>query len=309
MKFYDWTLLQNYIRKKYPTAPIAKAKLQDFCKITLAAMLRDGTTVKLDSPDPVERQTGVDICRVYLDQHWDNIQRPYYNLWPVVVPMFLKVKLSVPCNCLRLPFSTFVLRLPKQAAPLVYQDDRKHIRTITAIRGSTMPAEMSPLSIDQLLIEFQTSCPTLSEEEQAGTSVITFPLIADTTIEQMLTQSVGPVTLQLSAAAMVLRLCLGVCLLDNDPSIISPDVLDCDRLKYDETKHQKYIDKAHRRGKVGWDIGKGLEVVPHLRMPHFGWRWTGPGGKIPKLVPIEGSIVHRNKLLEVPTGFAGGPDV
>lgn len=65
------------------------------------------------------------------------------------------------------------------------------------------------------------------------------------------------------------------CLLENDPSIISPDVLADDRAKFDQGGEQRYVDKAHRRGKVGWDVGRHIEVIPHYRRPHMALVWTG----------------------------------
>jgi hypothetical protein len=31
----------------------------------------------------------------------------------------------------------------------------------------------------------------------------------------------------------------------------------------------KYVAKAHRRGKVGWNAGRRTEVAPHYRRPHM----------------------------------------
>ena len=73
------------------------------------------------------------------------------------------------------------------------------------------------------------------------------------------------------------RLCCSLCLLENDPSIISPDVLSKDRVKFEQTGDQKFVDKAHRRGKVGWDVGRHIEVSPHYRRPHMALVWTGSG--------------------------------
>jgi hypothetical protein len=73
------------------------------------------------------------------------------------------------------------------------------------------------------------------------------------------------------------RLCCSLCLLENDPSIISPDVLADDRAKYEASGDQKYVDKAHRRGKVGWDVGKHIEVIPALPPPAHGLGLDGPG--------------------------------
>ena len=81
------------------------------------------------------------------------------------------------------------------------------------------------------------------------------------------------------------RLCCSLCLLENDPAIISPDVLADDRAKYEASGDQKYVDKAHRRGKVGWDVGKHIEVIPHFRRPHMALVWTGMGGRCRRLCP------------------------
>ena len=63
--------------------------------------------------------------------------------------------------------------------------------------------------------------------------------------------------------------------------------------------------KAHRRGKVGWDVGRQVEVMPHYRRPHLMLAWTGPGRAVPKIVPRRGSIVHRSAVEKVPSGFGG----
>ena len=103
-----------------------------------------------------------------------------------------------------------------------------------------------------------------------------------------------------------IRLCCSLCLLENDPEIISPDVLADDRAKFEASGDQKFVDKAHRRGKVGWDVGKHIEVIPHFRRPHMTLVWTGSGRAVPKIVPRRGSIVHREAVEKLPSGFGGG---
>jgi len=100
-------------------------------------------------------------------------------------------------------------------------------------------------------------------------------------------------------------LCCTLCLLDNDPSIISPDVLAKDRDRFERTGDQKYVDKAHRRGEVGWNVGRHIEVSPHYRRPHLMLAWTGPGRAVPRVVPRRGSVVHREMVEKVPSGYGG----
>jgi len=94
--------------------------------------------------------------------------------------------------------------------------------------------------------------------------------------------------------------------LENDFSAISPGVLADDRAKFEQTGDQRYVDKAQRRGKVGWDVGRHIEVIPHYRRPHMALVWTGHGRVVPKIVPRKGSIVHREAVEKLPSGFGGG---
>ena len=48
-----------------------------------------------------------------------------------------------------------------------------------------------------------------------------------------------------------------------------------------------------------------IEVIPHFRRPHMTLVWTGAGRKVPRLVPRRGSIVHREAVEKLPSGFSG----
>jgi hypothetical protein len=78
------------------------------------------------------------------------------------------------------------------------------------------------------------------------------------------------------------RLCCSLCLLEHDPEIISLVVLSKDRDRFDQTGDQKYVDKAHRRGKVGWDVGRHVDVAPHYLRPHMMLAWRGRAGRSPR---------------------------
>ncbi len=92
---------------------------------------------------------------------------------------------------------------------------------------------------------------------------------------------------------------------DQAGEVGSPDVLADDRAKYEASGDHKYVDKAHRRGKVGWDVGKHIEVIPHYRRPHMALVWTGRGRAVPRVVPRRGSVVHREAVEKVPMGWEG----
>lgn len=67
---------------------------------------------------------------------------------------------------------------------------------------------------------------------------------------------------------------------------------------------RKKIMKFHQYKTFKQCIAK-IEVSPHCRRPHFAIRWTEKGHSVPKLVPVNGCLVNRSKLLPVPTGYLG----
>jgi hypothetical protein len=51
--------------------------------------------------------------------------------------------------------------------------------------------------------------------------------------------------------------------------VIEPDVLSKDRDKFERGGDRKYVDKAPRRGKIGWNVERHIDVAPHYRRPHM----------------------------------------
>ena len=58
--------------------------------------------------------------------------------------------------------------------------------------------------------------------------------------------------------------------------------------KYEDSGDRKYVDRARRRGKLGWNVGARIEVMPHYRRPHPALVWTGPGRAVPRIVMRKG---------------------
>lgn len=97
---------------------------------------------------------------------------------------------------------------------------------------------------------------------------------------------------------------LGLLSQSAEDNIIVPDVLNKDRDKFKKSNDPKYVDKAHRTGKIGWEIGAGLEVSPHYRSgTPLAIYWTGKGRTQMILRSRKSTFVHRKKLEEIPTGF------
>lgn len=107
------------------------------------------------------------------------------------------------------------------------------------------------------------------------------------------------------ATSLALRTAIFTLMIKNDPQFVEPEVLTKDAHKWDAAdvkQRQIMVDRAVRRGKHGFTLGKQFETVPHFRRPHFAIRWTEKGRTVPKLTAIKGAVVHRDKLTTVPTG-------
>jgi len=233
--------------------------------------------------------------RCCMEMKWYDAMRPYYKVWPSVIKPLCRTKLDVPMNAMSIRERSIVARFANGCE--VATGDM-------LLRAILIYATTEGLSL---------LCDGLDTKSGLETTSIPlqFPLLSDKTFEQHIADAPQPPQLfvrdefreTLGFGDVALRIALSLLLLADDPSIIEPDVLSKDERKYEQTKDQKFIKKAHRRGKVGWHIGKTFDAMPHYRRPHLALRHTGKGRMIPQIVPVKGSVVHRQKMTTVPTGY------
>ena len=238
------------------------------------------------------------------ERDWEQARRPYYNVWPSIVPMLTRLNLDLDSGLIQLPLPALCVRLPKQQNPLTFDWQGQPFEIHCMLMGDMDDGRGISILIDvgEIMDNSAFNVPIYTYRN--------FPRRSGLTVEQSLaglgkgiTADIG-VQIPDDLLTDCVRLCCSLCLLENDPEIISPDVLSKDRDKFDLTGDQRYIDKAHRRGKVGWDVGRHVEVAPHYRRPHMALVWTGRGRAVPKIVPRRGSVVHREVVEKLPSGFA-----
>ena len=232
----------------------------------------------------------------YMVHSWKESRCPYYKVWPAILPALTKVSLDVKLSDLSLGLRTILIRFAESNEPDMGELGKMHW-ILTAYEQFS---DCCSLAVETGLLH----------PSGFGCGIFWLRTIDDGTIEDQLS-TVPPQSnddaITHSITPMSFRIALTVHLLADDPSIITPDVLAKDRDRYDSETDEKWkqraVDRARRRGVVGWNIGADYEVCPHYRRPHFGLRHTGKGGTVPRIVPIKGAVVHRSKLTEVPTGY------
>ncbi|NLS97579.1 MAG: hypothetical protein GXX96_36025 [Planctomycetaceae bacterium] len=237
------------------------------------------------------------------ERDWEKARRPYYNVWPSIVPMLTRLNLDLDSGLIQLPMPALCVRLPKQNNPMTF-DWRGQSFQIRCI----MLGDMGEGKAISVLIDVGETMNNGAFDMPVYT-YCNFRRQDGLTVEQSLAglgkDAFSDIGVQVPSDFVTdcVRLCCSLCLLEHDPSVIEPDVLSKDRDKFESSGDQKYVDKAHRRGKVGWNVGRHIEVSPHYRRPHMALVWTGTGRAVPKIVPRRGSVVHRELVEKVPSGF------
>lgn len=252
MKFDEFETLYQIARKTEHLREHAQLPpVMFYLKITESA-------ANIASPDDY-----VYLTRTVQEGLWYLKSRPFYKVWPGIIPCLTKTRLDITLSDLKLEKNAFAAFLPAGQGSVLVTTNEQPTLAITVQRtdgyAATATVHDAAKPLEKAIMQHPEFTP-------------------------------------------MLRVAIAIIMLDNDPAIIDREVLSKDRLKWEQTRDPKYIEKAAKRGINGWRVGEKVEVMPHFRRPHFAIRWTGPGGKIPKLRPISGSIVHRDLVTKVPTG-------
>lgn len=238
---------------------------------------------------------GSNIALALSERHWHTSGRPFFNVYPSVLNALKNTTLQIDPKdipesivhelgaiCVKFPIGfQHPMKLDARSFMLVVSE-----RTI--VKGSVVPVKSVGVSVglNDFDVVLSMSCQygKVFENCEAGSP-----------------SGLGYTDDEHEIRKYISRIGLGVLMLAADPDFLKPIVLK----KFGNVEHptSDQIDKSKRRGVFGFSIGESIEVAPHIRRPHFAIRWTGKGREVPRLVPVKGSLIHRNKMTTVPTGF------
>ena len=200
---------------------------------------------------------------------WKQLRRPYYQVWPAIIPALLNLRLDIESALIGTPTQALVVRLPLD----------KPIPELPGVQTALMVQE-GPGDDLRLWVNFMR--PT-----GLANMHITLGCEPGKTLEQSFQESAANTESYIITGNFIseehfplvqncLRLCAMLCLLADDPEVIAADVLADDRQKYEASGgDRKYVERAHRRGKFGWNVGQQIEVMPTTAAPTR--PWSGPG--------------------------------
>jgi len=253
--------------------------------------------------DAVKLGSGQFFGQIANERDWERERRPYYNVWPSIVPMLTRLNLELDSALIQLPLPALCIRFPKIKNPLTFDWKGEEVQIRCMLMGEINEGRGLSILIDVGEVMGTEGIPVYNYRNfrrQEGLTV-------EEALRELGSNELAELGVQIPDAMITdcVRLCCSLCLLENDPSVIEPDVLSKDRARFEQTGDEKYIAKAHRRGKVGWNVGRRIEVAPHYRRPHMTLVWTGRGRAVPRVVPRRGSVVHREVVEKLPSGFGG----
>ena len=250
-----------------------------------------------------------------LEGWWEMDKCPYYRVYPTIIPMLLKLNLSIDAGLIKLPpnLRSFAVNFPKTDHKLSFDANgaRYSIRSLICGPASLVSQQQNYDGIS-IWIDFGETmgmCGLTNHPTVSTFPILTYinmPIKEGITVEEashMLhadpTATYG-IMMPQEIKAGIIKLVCTLCLLENDPAIIEPDILDKDRANYERNPSQVMVDRAVRRGKIGWNVGRKIEMIPHVRGPSpLALYWTGKGRTIPLIRYRKGCIVHRELITKV----------
>lgn len=250
------------------------------------------------------------------ERDWVAAGRPYYDLYPGLIEPFAKLCLDIKPTSLQPPggLRNLLVRFPEHP-------DNKTARTMFI---AWQPTRWQGTSLDgQAVNPFIVVGGDFGERDEGGlmvASVYAPPPDDSKTLQEWLdvmpykdqTDGSNYTTIfqnDQQALFKLVRIACCLCLLNNNPELITPQVLNRDADKARNATPEELAALAARaraNGRYGFSVGAGLESIPHMRRPHPAIYHTGKGRAVPVIKMRKGSVVQRKKVTEVPTGFLGG---
>lgn len=273
-----------------------------------------------------------------METDWHETERPYYNLWPSIIPALLKLRLDADASFFQPPLGVLLLRFPIDGNPLVWTDRGQEwrVRTVlcgnaSLVRGSGRDRQgwvkgdylTNPEQFVRGISMWLDIHEPLEEgegDEYVGSTYKKHQLhrmmykhlvceegrTIEWSFDNIPPHDSADIGVQYPDHIVrdVARIVCTLCLMAEDKDLVEPIVLKADEDKFERTGDLGLVSKAIRRGNFGFNVGRNIEVMPHVRAASpAALYWVGQGRKIPRIRFRRGTVVHRKRLAQVPTGF------
>lgn len=266
--------------------------------------------------DPAAYLSRGEFTRIFnlheAERLWIKAGRPFYNLWPKVIPFLLKVNLTkVPASQVLLPLGELALRFPTDSTFKVGFKSGNHANKELPAQALFVNQFQKPDIKDgkAFVITVQVNEHPTDIIYTSHTTNSLFLEDGRSVEECMQAVHTEDGDLKIESSREILRIAVTCCLLSTDlaDDLVLPEVLKADEEKWKKTHDPKFPKRAKQRGVYGWSIGKSLHegrtVDPHWRGPcPLAVYYYGPRPGTPRLRYRKGCWVHREQVERIPTG-------
>jgi hypothetical protein len=327
MQFFDYHSHYQVLKNTSPDHPLAKLRGTEF-SVGYILMMQG-----------MMRQAGKDLARedpitptlLQVEGAWHDRGRPYFNLWPSIIPALTKLKLDADASLFKLPIDQLLVRFPMKHNPLAWTDANgtewvvrsllcENARLDTNTQGHMIykPRDSADF-VNGIAFFVDVGEPLMGGGQPLANDDarhLRTSLYKHIVCEQhkSIEWSFENIPAHQSAeyglaypehiVRDVARIICTLCLMSDDNELVEPIVLKADESKWENTHDGALVEKAKRRGNYGFNVGRDIEVVPHVRSAcPAALYWTGEGRRVPKIRFRRGTVVHRKKLADMPTGY------
>lgn len=256
------------------------------------------------------------LLQLLWEEDWLKGRRPYYRVFPTVLPMLSRLDLSdIPVEMLQAPsgYRSMLIELPDGNNLLPGLGPVALMWSIgLASHKSGSPAigfgvnflenehqgwRFNGLSWDVWHMSMGHEL-TLGGQLQAITDSPQFQALDEKN------RSLGLRAITAEERVKLTKVITTLILLQDNPELVKPDILTKDLKKLLPANLADLGAKARKRGKVGWTIGEDVSKMPHVRSAHLARFWVGKGRKRLSIQLRSGCEVNYREVFKIPTGHA-----
>ena len=241
---------------------------------------------------------------------WFEEDRPFYNVFPIVVSLANKTKLNFPIRLVQFPNQTICFRFAASQVPGGYEaalvTAPKEQNCLLVVAQKRLPSGEPKIQISHVSCcgDTDQTVDEALESQQANFAGLPESIRSFSTAESY--RRVG------DEMSFIYRLAVIAAQLASGSDLITPIVLERDRGRHataEEPERKWLEERATRVAGRGFDFGRTLqrlsEQSPHWRNPHLALFWTGANRQVPKLQLRAGCVVMPRNMSEIPTGYLG----
>ncbi len=280
MNFHDLVISYDWFKRTDPQ--IAAMSLEEFYRNQRAHTL---TYVHITR----RRDAITAYNQVSTELDWHDKGRPYYKVYPALLPMFLGTKLDVPGKYLHAPFSSFLIRLPQAhgCEGLIAEGRELQSILVTEVQKDETIEILEPIEHDHMFILWMNFGEVF--EGMPYYIFQTMKFRPGENIESAVERQRQPERIDQKSLSMgvditdeiinnCVRLTVSVCFLATGADrIVEPDILSRDfhrfidaRRAENEGRITQLHNRAKKRGKHGWTLGREVRIPSPIQSSDHG---------------------------------------